>query len=86
MKKLIVKFSMIWIILIITSCDNEDDEGCCVGCCDPDNLAVGLNEYYCYNGWSKSDCDKFKRDNVNGVDWKFYPGKTCENKGFQSGN
>lgn len=84
--KMLCKTVIILLVIVIPSaCDNEE-EGCCVGCCDTRNLRDGLPEYYCYNGWTKSDCDRFQRDNVNGVNWTFHADKNCSDLGFQVTN
>jgi hypothetical protein len=72
--------------LDLVACDEDEKEGCCIGCCDPSNLRVGLKEYYCYNNWTKADCEKFRQLKTNGVDWTFYPSQTCQNRGLVAGN
>ena len=47
-------------------------------------VSTGGSPEECKQDWDKSDCDDFNANNVNGGTWTFYPGQTCEDRGFST--
>ena len=58
--------------------------GACVS--DPVQFQEIGQRVYCYEGWDKADCDEHQTAEVNGVDWHFYGGQSCADRGFDPGS
>ena len=58
--------------------------GACVS--DPVQFQEIGQRGYCYEDWYKEDCDGNQTAQVNGVDWTFYSGQTCSDRGFTTGS
>jgi len=58
--------------------------GACVS--DPVQFQEIGQRVYCYDDWDKADCDEHQTSQVNGVDWTFYGGQTCDDRGFDPGS
>ena len=41
---------------------------------------------YCYNDWSRDECDDNDAQNVNGASWTFYAGQTCDDRDLVEGS
>jgi hypothetical protein len=52
-----------------------DGTGVCTGCCGPSGTT------YCKDGWTEDECADWDAEGVNGVEWNFYEGQTCEERG-----
>lgn len=57
--------------------------GACVS--DPVQYSFGLR-VYCYSNWSSADCSVNNNDQVNGANWAFYGGQTCEDRSLTDGS
>jgi len=48
-------------------------------------VCTGYSSYYnhtfCKDGWTREECQEWDDLQVNGVDWNFYPGQTCDERG-----
>jgi len=58
--------------LVLASCNKE---GVCTACCGPSGNT------YCKNGWTEAECKEWDDLKVNGLDWHFHKGQTCEARG-----
>ena len=61
-------------LIPISSCKNNRT-GVCTG------YSIEYNSTYCKDGWTKEECEEWNALNVNGVDWYFYAGQTCAERG-----
>ncbi len=66
--------------LTLTACG--DDSGACVS--DSVDYKYFVRTY-CYDNWDRSDCDEHNDQPVNGTNWTFHAGETCEDRGLHSG-
>lgn len=72
----IIKLVMLpGLILLVSYCDKLSRTGVCTG------YSSEFNSTYCKDGWTQDECDEWNDIQVNGVDWYFYPGQTCEERG-----
>ncbi|NIM48481.1 MAG: hypothetical protein GTN62_02210 [Gemmatimonadales bacterium] len=51
-----------------------------VGACE--GWSDVLNNAYCQDNFSKSECQEWDDLGVNGADWYFHAGQTCAERGF----
>lgn len=73
----IYRLGMVVIVLLVlavfSGCVGET--GVCTG------YSAQYDRTYCKDGWDKSECEEWDEMKVNGVDWHFYEGQTCEERG-----
>jgi hypothetical protein len=41
---------------------------------------------YCYDDFSKDECEDYDAQNINGANWTFYRGDTCDDRGLVEGS
>ncbi|MEL6345902.1 MAG: hypothetical protein AAFV53_22515 [Myxococcota bacterium] len=41
---------------------------------------------YCYSDYDRAECDANQTDQVNGADWEFHSGQTCDERGLDEGS
>lgn len=80
MKKLtrVAAFLSIGIVsLTLQSClFNFNVTGACEGYSDI------LDSWYCYDDWTRSECNEYDIQEINAADWTFYAGETCWDLGY----
>jgi len=62
-------------LLAVLGLSCGDGTGVCTGCCGPSGTT------YCKDGWTEEECDDWNAEGVNGVEWHFYEGQTCDERG-----
>jgi hypothetical protein len=67
--------SFLMVIILVSNCEKLSRTGVCTG------FSSEYNSTYCKDGWTKEECDEWNDLQVNGVDWFFHPGQTCEERG-----
>ena len=73
-QSIIFLFGISLILLPLNSC-TKNRTGVCTG------YSSEYNSTYCKDGWTKAECEEWNDLNVNGVDWYFYEGQTCADRG-----
>jgi hypothetical protein len=66
---------LIIVLLLPSSCLKSIVTGVCTG------YSSYYNHTYCKDGWTREECEEWDDLQVNGVDWYFYPGQTCDGRG-----
>lgn len=61
--------------ILVSNCEKLSRYGVCTG------FSSEYNSTYCKDGWTKNECDEWNDLQVNGVDWYFHPGQTCQERG-----
>ena len=41
---------------------------------------------YCYTDWEEEECSEWNDERVNGSEWIFHSGQTCEDRGLEDGS
>ena len=74
--------SIFFLILSATGCDGNG-----VGACQSETVeySQGLR-VYCYDGWTRSECEDNDKQQVNGASWFFYSGQSCSDRGLDEGS
>ena len=67
-------FLFLLIIFGVSFCASNN-----TGVCTGDSKSSST--IYCKNGWTKSECDDWNSQKINGTSWNFYEGQTCEGRG-----
>ena len=68
--------------LMMTGCPSD---GGGVGVCTA--YSPLTHATYCYNNYTKAECDDRSANDVNGADtWYFYAGQTCADRGLNEGS
>jgi hypothetical protein len=73
LKILLNSFLVIAMALMITSCGKGT--GVCTACCSQSGIT------YCKDNWTEDECADWNTQQVNGVQWHFHKGQTCEERG-----
>jgi len=68
----------------VSLADCGDGVGACVS--DPVQYQEIGQRVYCYDGWDSAECDVNQTEQVNGADWTFYGGQTCDDRGYDTGS
>ena len=74
LRKLILPATLLGLTLINSHC-GKMKTGVCTG------YSSEYNSTYCKDGWTEEECDEWDEIKVNGVDWHFYKGQTCDERG-----
>lgn len=82
MKVLITLFivGFLFSILLFAACSGT---GACVS--DVRDLYSG-SVVYCYDDFSKDECEDYDAQELNTVGWTFYRGDTCDDRGLDEGS
>ena len=76
--------SLALLLLTAPACElGGDGSGACVS--DAVEFSFGLR-VYCYSDWDQDDCASYNRQQVNGAEWSFYEGQSCEDRDLEEGS
>jgi hypothetical protein len=68
-------------ILIFASCSGT---GACVS--DVVEFQFISDKVYCYDDFSKDECEDYTAQQINGASWTYYRGDTCDDRGLTEGS
>ncbi len=73
----IYRLHVVVIVLLVLATFSGCLEG--IGVCT--GYSAQYDRTYCKDGWDKSECEDWDEQKINGVDWHFHEGRTCEERG-----
>ena len=76
-----VAFGLLLLMLgMIWGCSSSGDTGVCTG------YSSILERTYCYGNFTEDECGERDQQQVNGANWYFYEGQTCDDRGLNEGS
>lgn len=74
-----VKYFPIPLLMLLSACIFEEDDGVCTGFSKP------LDTTYCYSRHAEQQCQSYNTQAMNGASWHWYEGQSCADRGLREG-